>query len=141
MFCPSSGQVPSVTPIDSYADADSLLVMVHGTPRPEANGDIIRVVHDVNLSGRFKQVQIGYMECNEPDIPNAILGMVERGAKSIVAVPYFLHTGRHVCDDLPNFLIQAQTEYPGVQFRMGNYIGTFNQVTQLLWNRTQTYLS
>lgn len=100
-----------------------LLVMVHGTPRPQSNGDMFQVVEMVRESGVFARVEVGFMECNAPTIPEAIATLVEAGAQKIVAVPYFLHTGTHVADDLPTLLEAAQAQFPDVEFSMGDYLG------------------
>lgn len=101
----------------------ALLVMVHGSPRPSSNGDMFAVVEAVRARGVFSDVEVGFMECNEPDIPTAIETLVSRGATSVVAVPYFLHTGTHVADDLPTLLEEAQQKYPHIEFSMGDYLG------------------
>ena len=101
----------------------ALLVMVHGSPRPVANEDMFDVVHVVRERGIFPIVEVGFMEINEPSIPNAIARCVTQGAERVVAVPYFLHTGNHVTDDLPNLLEEAQVQYPNVEFVMGDYLG------------------
>lgn len=115
---------------------DALLVMVHGSPRPIANEDMYRVVADLrarpDAAARFPIVEVGFMECNEPTIPEAIARCVEAGAGRIVAVPYFLHTGAHVCDDLPTLLEEARERYPAVEFLMGDYIGLSPRLTDLL---------
>ncbi|MDP9312228.1 MAG: CbiX/SirB N-terminal domain-containing protein [Chloroflexota bacterium] len=102
---------------------DAMLVMVHGSPRPIANTDMFAVVDVVRERGVYPIVEVGFMECNEPSIPQAIDRCVEQGAQRVIAVPYFLHTGMHVTDDLPNLLDQAQAQYPEVQFLMGDYLG------------------
>ncbi len=88
--------------------SDALLVMVHGTPRPEANTDMFRVVEELkarpDAAARFPIVEVGFMECNEPAIPEAIDRCVDAGATRVVAVPYFIHAGTHVADDLPTLL-------------------------------------
>ena len=109
--------------------------MVHGSPRPVANEDMFAVVKDVKARGRFAIVAVGFMECNEPSIPNAIDGCVAQGATRIVAVPYFLHTGTHVCDDLPTLLEEARARHPHVEFLMGDYLGLSPRVTDLLAER------
>ena len=101
----------------------AMLVMVHGSPRPVANGDMFAVVDVVRARGVFPIVEVGFMECNEPSIPDAIATIVQGGAERVVAVPYFLHTGNHVTDDLPNLLEEAQAQYPHVEFVMGDYLG------------------
>ena len=110
----------------------ALLVMVHGSPRPVANEDMFAVVEEVKARGRFSLVAVGFMECNEPNIPDAIDGCVADGATRIVAVPYFLHTGTHVCDDLPTLLEEAQVRYPNVEFLLGDYLGLSPRVSDLL---------
>jgi sirohydrochlorin ferrochelatase len=114
----------------------ALLVLVHGSPRPIANADMFAVVEDLkarpDAAALFPIVQVGFMECNEPTIPEAIERCVADGATEIVAVPYFLHTGKHVCDDLPTLLEEAQARYPEVAFRLGDYLGLSPRLTDLL---------
>jgi len=102
---------------------NALLVMVHGSPRPQSNGDMFAVVEQVRAMNTFDLVSVGFMELNEPPIPDAIDELVEQGATSVVAVPYFLHTGTHVADDLPTLLEEAQQKYSSVAFSMGDYLG------------------
>ena len=113
----------------------SLLVLVHGSPRPVANTEMFRVVEVIRERGVFPIVEVGFMECNAPDIPAAIAACVAQGAKSVVAVPYFLHTGTHVADDLPTLLEAAQTQYPQVTFAMGGYLGRSEKLTDILADR------
>jgi sirohydrochlorin ferrochelatase len=56
----------------------------------------------------------------------------EAGAERIIAVPYFLHTGTHVCDDLPALLEEAAARHPAVEFLLGDYIGLSPRLTDLL---------
>jgi sirohydrochlorin ferrochelatase len=90
-----------------------------------------------DAAARFPIVEVGFMECNEPDISAAIDRCVAAGATRVVAVPYFLHTGAHVCDDLPGLLEAARRKYPEIEFRMGDYIGLSPRVTDLLEARSE----
>ena len=119
----------------------ALLVLVHGTPRPESNGPIWQVVEEVRSRGVYPIVEVGFMECNEPGIPAAIASCVEQGAQKIVAVPYFLHTGNHVADDLPTAIEQAQTLYPQVEFLMGEFLGRAPEIADLLAKRAHQAVS
>lgn len=102
---------------------EALLVMVHGSPRPVANEDVYAVVDIVRERGVYPIVEVGFMECNDPTIPAAIDSCVAQGAERVIAVPYFLHTGNHVAEDLPNLLEEAQARHAEVEFLMGDYIG------------------
>ncbi len=118
-----------------------LLVMVHGSPRSEANEDVYRVVEIVRDRGSYASVQIGFMECNTPTIPDAVEACVRDGAIRIDAVPYFLHTGNHVAEDLPTLLEEAQERYPQVQFRMARFLGTAPRITELIAERARAVLT
>lgn len=102
---------------------NALLVMVHGSPRPIANQDMFAVVEVIRMRGSYPIVEVGFMEINTPSIPEALARCVAQGAERVVAVPYFLHTGNHVTDDLPNLLEAAQADYPDTEFLMGDYLG------------------
>ena len=116
----------------------ALLVMVHGSPRPVANQEMYQVVEVVRQRRAFDIVEVGFMECNEPTIPDAIDACISQGASRVVAVPYFLHTGTHVADDLPTLLDEAQERHPAVAFAMGRYIGTSPRLTDILADRAAT---
>jgi sirohydrochlorin ferrochelatase len=109
--------------------------MVHGSPRPVANEEMYRVLDVIKERHVFDIVEAGFMECNEPTIPDAIDACIAQRAERVVAVPYFLHTGTHVADDLPTLLDQAQERHPQVQFAMGRYIGTSPTLTDILADR------
>jgi sirohydrochlorin ferrochelatase len=100
-----------------------LLVMVHGSPRPASNRDMYAVVEIVQAQNVFDAVEVGFMECNEPDIPTSIETLVGHGVEKVIAVPYFLHSGAHVADDLPGLLEEAQQKYPDITFLMGDFLG------------------
>ncbi len=113
----------------------ALLVMVHGSPRPVANNDMYAVVDAVRERGVYPIVEVGFMEINEPSIPEAIARCVEQGADRVLAVPYFLHTGNHVTDDLPGLLEEAQQQYPQVEFLMGDFLGHDELVADVIRDR------
>jgi len=100
-----------------------------------------RVVEVVKGRGAFPIVEVGFMECNEPTIPEAIAACVAQGATEVIAVPYFLHTGKHVADDLPTLIEEAIAIYPEVTFRMGDYLGQSERLTDILKERTRTALA
>lgn len=116
---------------------NALLVMVHGSPRPVANQDMFRVVDVVKARGEFPIVQVGFMECNAPTIPDAIDACIAEGAERITAVPYFLHTGTHVADDLPTLLEEAQGRHPHVEFALGRYLGASPRLMDILADRAE----
>jgi sirohydrochlorin ferrochelatase len=116
----------------SISPNTALLILVHGSPREESNVDMYEVVEQVRAVQKYFYVQVGFLECNDPPIPQAIEKCIEAGAERIIAVPYFLHAGRHVADDLPGFLEEASDKYPQLEFLMGDYLGRELSLTKVL---------
>jgi sirohydrochlorin ferrochelatase len=116
------------------AGLNALLVIAHGSPRPEANEDVQRVVEVVRARGVYPVVVLGYLDCNQPDIPAAVAECVTAGATSIDVVPYFLHSGKHFLIDVPEMLATASRE-SGVAIRMGDYVGHSKQIADVLRDR------
>jgi len=115
----------------------AMLVMVHGSPREEANEAVRSVVEVVRASRLFEHIEIGYLDVNQPDIPSAIDSLVATGASEIVAVPYFLHTGKHVTRDLPDVLDAASERHPSVSIRMTDYLGKSRVIADILLDRAR----
>ncbi len=119
----------------STNEKTALLVMVHGSPRPESNRDMFRVVEGIRERRLFHFVTVGFMELNGPSIPEAIEECVNSGARKVIAVPYFLHAGTHVADDLPGLLEAAAQQFPQVTFLMGDYLGHDAHIADVVRDR------
>jgi sirohydrochlorin ferrochelatase len=114
---------------------EALLVMVHGSPHAAANDDVFAVVDDVRQRDVYPIVEVGFMDCNKPTIPEAIQTCLEQGAEKVIGVPYFLHLGKHVANDLPALLEQAQLQHPEVEFWMGDFLGQDALVADVICDR------
>jgi sirohydrochlorin ferrochelatase len=123
--------------IDHPPPRSALLVIAHGSPRAAANDDLYRVLEECRSRGAYTIVQEAFLECNDPAIPAAIALCAESGAKAIVAVPYFLHTGKHEANDIPTLLEEAMVAYPAIRFRMGRNIGSYPEMTDILLKRLE----
>lgn len=113
----------------------ALLILAHGSPRPEANEDVLKVAEEVRSRNAFPLVEVGYLDCNEPDIPTAIDRCAAAGATTLVAVPYFLHSGKHFLLDVPELLDAAAARHPGLTILMGDYLGHEPQLVDVLVDR------
>ena len=116
----------------------SLLVLAHGSPKAEANIPMLDVVERIReRSEFFYSVEVGYLECNQPTIAEAIDLCAEAEPSMIVTVPYFLHAGTHVASDLPDALDEGCARYPHINFAMGEFLGNMPEVTDVLAKRAR----
>lgn len=113
----------------------ALLLLVHGSPRPESNDDMFAIVEQVRARGEWPIVEVGFLDCNDPDIPSAIDRCISLGADEIVGVPYLLHSGRHLTHDLPRLFEEGAQRHPGARFLMGDYIGSEPRMAEVIRDR------
>ncbi len=97
---------------------NALLLIAHGSRRPEANADLEFVAADMRRRNLFAFVQCSFLELAEPDILTGGVKCVEAGATTVVLLPYFLSPGRHVTEDLTAARDQLAVEFPQVRFTL-----------------------
>lgn len=96
----------------------ALLLIAHGSRRPEANADLEFVAAEMRRRDLFAFVQCSYLELAEPDIQTGGAKCVEAGATSVVMLPYFLSPGRHVVEDLTAARDRLAEAFPHVGFTL-----------------------
>lgn len=114
-----------------------LLLMAHGTPDAAANAPLERIAGRLGVATDYCRVTVSYLDCNEPTIPAAIDYLVEKGVSRIVALPYFLHKGRHVRDDLPRLLAEARQHYPLLEIAVAAELGYDLRLAELIAERVR----
>ncbi len=113
----------------------ALLLLAHGSPMAEANAPLDRLAERIQARGGYARVAVSYLECNEPSIPNAIDALAAEGMRRMVAVPYFLQLGRHVAEDLPMLIAQAQQRHPQVAFVLAPHLGYDRALLEVVLDR------
>lgn len=99
-----------------------LLFVAHGTPLVEANAPIERILQRVCAHASYRYAGIGYLDCNQPDIPTAFDQLVATGITRLTVLPYFLHLGRHVRTDLPALFAAARQRHVGVDIQIAHHL-------------------
>lgn len=112
----------------------ALLVVAHGTPRPEANESFEKLV--ASIEDRWDGlVRLAYLDCNEPTIRQALEAIYDHGERVVIAVPYFLHNGKHVLRDVPSELL-AEARTLGLEVMMGRAIGESDALLDVITSPT-----
>jgi len=83
-------------------------------------------------------VEVAHMEIAEPTIEQAIGKCAERGAEAVVIAPYFLSRGRHIQEDIPALVKEAQDKYSHLKCVIAEPIGIDPLMAQLIQNRVRS---
>src|SRR5215813_1487740 len=112
------------------ACSTGVLVVGHGSRRPEANDDVREAARQIGEYGDFFLVEAAFLELEHPNISEGYTRLVERGAREIVVHPYFLSPGRHTRGDIPVKVAEAARLHPEVSFRISEPLSAHRLVIE-----------
>ncbi|CCJ33935.1 MULTISPECIES: sirohydrochlorin chelatase [Caloramator] len=89
---------------------EAILLISHGSRSQDAYKTFLKVSDEFQ---NFMNIKVfpAFMEFNEPNIKKAIDEIYKQGIKRIIAIPYFLYTGIHIKEDIPNLLKEVANKY------------------------------
>ena len=115
----------------------ALLLMAHGSRRPEANADLDHVAAALRPRGHYGLVEVSFLELAEPSIAAGGAACVAAGATVVTMLPYFLSPGVHVRDDMAALRAELAARFPGVIFRLAEPLGRHPLLLEIVEQRAR----
>lgn len=114
--------------------ARALLVVAHGSRRTASNHEVERLVQSVTprLRSHYAEVGCGFLELAEPSIETAIANLASAGVSEIVVLPYFLVSGKHCAEDIPEIVSRARRVHPTINFSSAPHVGNASEMEGLI---------
>ena len=81
----------------------ALLLIAHGSRRPEANADNHLMAQTLAAQDAYHAVVPAFLELAEPNIERGAAQCIAQGAERVILLPFFLSAGTHVVDDLEGY--------------------------------------
>ena len=105
-----------------------IIILCHGSRGKQAVADLPVTMQSMAEGVRSlipAEVEVAWaaLQFNRPALEDAAALLVERGVKSIVIMPYFLFSGRHITEDIPEVIEPLAGRYPDVKFGMTRSLG------------------
>lgn len=115
----------------------ALLLIAHGSRRPEANADLEHVAEQLRARGRYAIVQVSFLELAAPTIEEGGAICAEHGAADVILLPYFLSAGKHVVEDLVAARERLQARFPKCRFALAEPLGRHPLLLEVLEQRAK----
>jgi sirohydrochlorin ferrochelatase len=115
----------------------ALLLIAHGSRRPDANAELERVAESIRARARYPIVQISYLELAEPSIDEGAMRCVRDGATDLILLPYFLSPGKHVVEDLAAARDRLAARFPDSRFTLAQPLGSHPLVMEVVEERAR----
>ncbi|MBS0267003.1 MAG: CbiX/SirB N-terminal domain-containing protein [Planctomycetes bacterium] len=113
----------------------AVLLIAHGSRRPEANADLVRLADILRARQMYPVVETSYLELAEPGIAAGGAACVRQGATHVKMLPYFLSAGAHVVEDLEQHRRELGEQFPNVQFELCPHLGLHPLMVEIVLDR------
>ena len=111
------------------------MLVGHGSKLINSNEALNRVMESLQIKEPTTFFQVAYLEIQPPNIPQGIELCLNQGAEEVVVIPYFVQTGKHVVEDIPRIVREAQTRFPKKRIQLGEYMGFDERLVSLVLDR------
>jgi sirohydrochlorin ferrochelatase len=113
---------------------DALLLVAHGSRRQLSNNEVTELADKLRGSCHddYRIVHSGFLELATPSIPEGIENCINDGATRVTILPYFLNSGRHVVEDVPEIVAEARNRHPDVDIIIAPHLGASPLMVELL---------
>ena len=112
----------------------SLLLIAHGSRRSQSNDEVKEMAEKLKrlCADEYNIIHAGFLELADPLIPDGIKKCIDDGATSVTVLPYFLNSGRHVIEDIPNIVSETKQHYPDLTIKIASHLGASALMMDLL---------
>ena len=114
----------------------ALIIVAHGSRKTSSNeevkalGEKVKYLQDKHK--RYAFVMTSFLEFATPSLEESILSSIDKGASEIVILPYFLASGNHVTQDIPEVVKKIQVLHPQVKIILKEHLGSSSGMVKLL---------
>ena len=114
----------------------ALIVVDHGSRKATSNQQLEHIAASLTTLAPNCLVAFAHMEIAEPSIREAMSQLVAGGATHIHVLPYFLGSGRHITQDIPQLVAEAAAALENVAYDIGDALGPEFSLAELLLRRS-----
>lgn len=114
------------------------VVIVHGSRDKQANEAFAAFLGQFRRVLKGREVYGAFLELAKPSIPEALEEALSKGAEEIFILPMMFFPGRHVKQDIPQFIQEAKAKYPRADFHYASPVADHPLMLQLLKEKAES---
>ena len=114
---------------------ETILLLGHGSRAPGASDAMEAVAADLRARRPEQPVLVCHMELCEPTLEDTLDLCAEAGRFQVAILPYFLHLGMHLREDIPQILDAARERHPALVIRLCPPIGYDHRIAAIVEQR------
>jgi sirohydrochlorin ferrochelatase len=113
----------------------AVILIGHGSRAAGADDDMERIAGRLREAADGGIVDLCRMAGHGTSFGEVFERCVRQGAETVIVIPYFLHFGVHLRQDIPEILREAVMKHPEVRLVLGRHLGYDDALTALVERR------
>ena len=124
----------------------ALIVIDHGSRNPLAHYELLAFVEKIqaqildnpqNSTSQNLKVRGAHLELAEPHLDRVVEELHQNGVRDFAILPWFLASGRHLCEDIPGLVSILQAKYKDSTFSLKKHLGQEESLVNLALKMSQ----
>ncbi|MFH2059593.1 MAG: CbiX/SirB N-terminal domain-containing protein [Pseudomonadota bacterium] len=113
-----------------------LVIAAHGSRKKESNIEVEKLAVRLakKIGNRFDKVVHAFLQIAEPLLETTMTEWVKEGATHMVIFPFFIGSGSHILEDIPNLVEKAKQANPHVEFTLTRQLGKIEAIEDVIIN-------
>lgn len=109
----------------------AVLIISHGSRSAQTKIEVQALLDRLQQTRGDLLFELGFLELEEPSIPQGVDRCVERGANEVAVILNFLNSGRHVDQDIPEIIAGCRKKHPDVRIHVSDPVGQHPRMVDL----------
>lgn len=112
----------------------ALILIAHGSKKKESNEEfreLVKLIREKN-SHKYQNIIAAFLEMESPSIENVVKELSSKKISSITFYPFFLNSGKHVINDIPNIIQNLKEEYVDIEFNLLPHFGQSSKIVSII---------
>ena len=115
----------------------AVILIGHGSRVPGSSRDMEKVAARLAEDSAYDMVEACHMSRLGPFFPETLEKCVTAGARRVIVIPYFLHSGLHLVLDMPEMIQREAERYEGLTVIYGRHLGYDKSMVALVKQRIE----
>ena len=109
-----------------------VLVIAHGSRAKETEATLEAIVSMVQAQMTDINIEWAFMEFSDRTVEKGFSALAAKAVTEITIVPYFLFTGIHIKEDIPEMVAECAAHYPDITISMAQPLGVDQRLADIL---------
>jgi sirohydrochlorin ferrochelatase len=112
----------------------ALILVAHGSKKDKSNQEFKDLGEEIKKlnSNKYKRIETAFLEFAKPSIEEIVEQLDSKNITEISLYPYFLNSGKHVVNDIPNIIEELRSNYQNIRFKLFPHFGSSKKISTII---------